>query len=107
MKKGTIYLISESDNPDVYKIGLTKNSPKKRLKALQTGNSSKLTIHALFETNYPFKVEKMLHKRFQLEHKLNEWFELNPADVQNFLEICDGYEKICEALKDNIFFNKM
>ena len=104
--EGYIYLICEKDNPNNFKIGMTKRKDiNTRLKQLQTGNPSELYIKDSFKSKYPNKVEKLLHKRFHIEHKLNEWFELDPKDVNSFQDICQNYETICESLKDNIFFN--
>ena len=48
---GYIYLIEDKNN-NTYKIGVTKGDPKKRLKNLQTGNSSELEIKYLFEYKF-------------------------------------------------------
>ena len=45
---GYIYLIEDRNN-NTYKIGVTKSDPEKRLKKLQTGNSSKLEIKFLYK----------------------------------------------------------
>ena len=45
---GYIYLIEDRNN-NTYKIGVTKRDPEKRLKKLQTGNSSELKIKYLYK----------------------------------------------------------
>ena len=61
-----VYLIGENGNEGSYKIGSTRSKDiRKRLKQLQTGNSNSLFIKSFFETDYPFKVEKMLHARYK------------------------------------------
>ena len=51
---GYVYLIGEIDNKGRYKIGSTKaKDVNKRLKQLQTGNSSELFIKEYYETEHP------------------------------------------------------
>ena len=103
---GYIYLIGEINNPGRYKIGSTRaKNVEKRLKQLQTGNSSELYIVQSYETDEPFKLEKMLHNRFKIANLINEWFELSGRDVEDFRGICDDYQGIIDSLKNNPFFN--
>lgn len=100
-----IYLMSNIENPNIYKIGMTKAKDiDKRKKQLQTGNPNILFVNHAFETKYPFKVETMLHNKFAFKKILNEWFELDKNDVENFIDTCQQFEHICEELKDNPFF---
>ena len=57
-----------------------------------------------FETKYPYKLEKMLHRHYQDKHILNEWFYLDKFDVEKFNETCEKYNNILLSLKDNPFF---
>ena len=66
---GYVYLIEDIDN-NRYKIGVTKNL-KRRLKNLQTGNSNQIKLIDSFETEYPFRLETMLHNRFNSFHYYN------------------------------------
>lgn len=100
-----VYLIESTDNDKRYKIGMTRSSDvSKRLKQLQTGNSSKLTIKEVYETDHPFKLEKMLHNRFKSKQTIGEWFELNDDDIRDFKGVCDHLTVIIASLKDNPFF---
>lgn len=101
--KGKIYLICDP-NQNLYKIGVTQCKTEKRLKQLQTGNGTELHIVYLYDTNYPYKIEKMLHKRFSVERQHGEWFALNCQQVLHFIETCNEMEDIIDALKDNPFF---
>ena len=74
---GHIYLIGQSDTPNVFKIGCTKRDVGKRTKTLQTGNSEELYLARSFETDKPFKLEKMLHNHFSKQVYLNEWYSLS------------------------------
>ena len=101
---GYIYLIGQSDTPDVFKIGCTKNEVLKRSKELQTGNSEELYLSKSFETDQPFKLEKMLHNHYQKKHYLNEWYMLTKEDVNGFVDTCKNYQNIIDSLADNPFF---
>ena len=102
---GYVYLIGEKDNNGRYKIGSTRaKNVHTRLKHLQTGNSSELYIKEYYETEHPFKLEKMLHNQFKSSNLIGEWFELSESDVKAFKGICDEKIKIIESLKANPFF---
>ena len=102
---GYVYLIGEMDNKGKYKIGSTKaKDVNKRLKQLQTGNSSELFIKESYETEHPFKLEKMLHNHFKSSNLIGEWFELSESDTEAFKRVCEEKEKIISSLKDNPFY---
>lgn len=102
---GYVYLIGEIGNEGKYKIGSTRaKSVDKRLKQLQTGNSSLLYIKDSFETAHPFKLEKMLHNHFGDKALIGEWFELSEADTEAFRGICEEKMKVIDSLKDNPFY---
>ena len=102
---GYVYLIGEMDNKGRYKIGSTKaKDVNKRLKQLQTGNSSELFIKESYETEHPFKLEKMLHSHFKSSNLIGEWFELSESDTEAFRGVCEEKEKIISCLKDNPFY---
>lgn len=104
---GYVYLIGELDNPSRFKIGVTnKKDVESRLSELQTGNSESLYLCNSHPTEYPFIIEKMLHRHFNSHRLINEWFELDENEVKGFKDTCDKYEMICQSLKDNPFFNK-
>ena len=104
---GFVYLIGESENENKYKIGVTRNKDIiKRKKKLQTGNPNELIIKNYFESKHPFKLEKMLHRYFNDKKVINEWFNLNEEEINNFKNICSKYEDIIISLEDNPFFFK-
>jgi hypothetical protein len=105
LKKGYVYLICDASN-ELFKIGVTKSSIEKRIKKLQTGNSTELFVSNYHETYYPFCIETMLHNLFSDKRVLNEWFELSNDDINSFSETCDKLEKRIEVLKENPFFAK-
>lgn len=102
---GYVYLIGEIGKEGRYKIGSTKaKDVNKRLKQLQTGNSSELFIKESYETEHPFKLEKMLHNHFKSSNLIGEWFELSESDTEDFKAVCEEKEKIISCLKDNPFY---
>jgi hypothetical protein len=102
---GYVYLIGEIGKEGRYKIGSTKaKDVNKRLKQLQTGNSSELFIKESYETEHPFKLEKMLHNHFKSLNLMGEWFELSKSDTEAFKGVCEEKEKIISSLKDNPFY---
>ena len=101
---GYIYLIGQSDTPNIFKIGCTRGNVMKRSKTLQTGNSEELYIANSFETNTPFKLEKMLHLKYAPKLYLNEWYELTKYDVDNFTASCQLLQSSIDSLSDNPFF---
>jgi hypothetical protein len=103
--KGYVYLICDNAN-ELYKIGVTKGDIQKRLKKLQTGNATELFIVNYHESNYPYRVENMLHNHFRSQNVLNEWFELSHEDVVNFRNICKIMEERIKCLENNPFFMK-
>ena len=103
--RGYVYLICDPAN-DAYKIGVTRTLKSKRIKKLQTGNPTELHIVHIYETEYPFRLEKMLHTHFVLKHILNEWYSLDAKDIVNFSKTCEKLCGIIESLKENPFFAK-
>lgn len=101
---GYVYLIEDLDN-NRYKIGVTKDL-EKRLRNLQTGNSNRIIIKESYKTEYPFKLESMLHNKFKQFRYNNEWYELESSDVEKFITYCEDYNRIIISLKDNPFFIK-
>lgn len=102
---GYVYLIHDVDN-DIYKIGVTRAQNSKRLMALQTGNGSDLRVLHMYECEYPFRLETMLHKRYINNRVKNEWFSLSVLEVINFKDTCDRLNQTILIMKDNPYFAK-
>ena len=94
MKKQTekklqyIYLI-QKNTESIYKIGISDN-PLKRVKQLQTGNSSRLHLIKVFPVANARAIEKRLHRllMFYRCSPSGEWFKLTPEHVELIAEIC-------------------
>jgi len=112
---GYIYLIHKEDS-DRYKIGVTRKSPKqtKRVKALQTGNDTKLSIVHAFPSEIPFKIETVLHRVWKHKKHIpenfkdleGEWFILSQQDVDRFMHECTKIQNNIQLLeKKSTFFD--
>lgn len=99
----SIYLAQQQDS-NLYKIGITKKEPKKRIKELQTGNGNPLVLIESFKTKHDFKMETALHAHFNTKKREGEWFELSEEDVKNFASLCNDKEATMDFLKKNNFF---
>lgn len=99
-------VIAANDEDIVYKIGVTKQKVEARLKQLQTGTDKRLDIISVFESHYPFKVERNLHNRFKSKKENREWFNLTKEDIESFQTLCQIYENNFKLLEDsfNPFF---
>ena len=80
---GSVYLLGDTKQEGIYKIGVTRGDINKRIKKLQTGNSSEIYLVSYYETEHPFLMEKMLHNKYINDNVLNEWFALKDEDVIN------------------------
>ena len=95
-----IYLIkADFDDNVFYKIGIAKD-PEKRIKNLQTGNSSKLEIVQLFKSNHVYSLEKVLHRTYLMDSIRGEWFRLDDSQVENFLIHCQKIENNLKLLSE-------
>ena len=105
-KSGYVYLLADTLNDGIYKIGVTTGSIDKRIKKLQTGNAGEIYICRKHKTDYPFFVEKKLHMKFAKENVLNEWFSLDDAEAMSFNDECEKIEELIREMSDNPFFRK-
>jgi hypothetical protein len=98
-----IYLI-QSLEEGYYKIGISKH-PKKRLKELQTGNSSKLKLIEVYQSELADKVERILQRRYSHFHMEGEWFNMSVLEEVSFQSNCREIEENLKFLKKsgNVF----
>jgi hypothetical protein len=102
-----LYLIN-INNTDLYKIGITKRSPEKRLKTLQTGNPHSLRIQSYYKSDIANKIEKYFHRIYKYKqyncddfnNLFGEWFSLQPDDVLNFIPMCKKIETGIKIVND-------
>ena len=98
-----VYLIQSLED-GYYKIGVSKH-PKKRVKQLQTGNSSELKLVESFESEYTHLVERALQRRYDHLKKEGEWFDIAISEEVSFLTDCKRIEESIDNLKKsgNVF----
>ena len=94
-----IYLIQSLED-GYYKIGVSKH-PKKRVKELQTGNSSELKLIESYESEHAHKVERALQRRYSYMKKEGEWFDMSISQEVSFLSDCKQIEESINVLKKN------
>lgn len=100
-----VYLITTNEEFPKYKIGRSKD-PYKRLQQLQTSNASVLEIVHIFASKYVTLLESKLHRMFKNTDSNNEWFHLEPTDVDNFIKTCQKIENIHLVLETNTHWQK-
>ena len=103
MKSSFVYLLCDVAS-NLYKIGVSRENPYKRISQLQTGNGNEIHLISYHKTEYPFKLEKHLHFVYGDKRKNGEWFKLDDDDVFKFEDNCLKYEEVIKSLADNPFF---
>ncbi len=98
-----VYLIQSLEN-SYYKIGVSVH-PEKRVRELQTGNSSPLRLIETYQSEFANKIEKTLQRRYSHLKKEGEWFEMSISNEVSFLQECRVIDESLKILKknDNVF----
>lgn len=86
-KNSQVYFIWDGN---AMKIGLTRQGAEKRIKNLQTGNSSDLEIYRTIQTPNPNQLEKFLHDVFQDKHVRGEWYDVTKEEIGKLVEFLEG-----------------
>lgn len=103
-----VYLIRQVDQngEELYKIGVTKNSIETRLKCLQTGSPHQLDLLGYYKSPNYKKIEKWLHRSYNAQKLVGEWFNLTPQQVLSFTDDCISIDKTVSMLLEyNPFYN--
>lgn len=97
-----VYLIRGNDGR--YKIGTAKN-PIQRICQLQTGNSDKLKLIEIYQSENANKIEIALHGQYSHNRMTGEWFDLSIAEEAGFIKRCKIIDESINCLKkmNNIF----
>ena len=106
MKKeqnGWVYIMSNIENPDIYKIGKTKANPAIRANGLsrQTGTIGKWEVEWEMEVPDMTIAEQILHYKFRKEHYDKEYFKINLIETKETAEkvLTDFFGKELRILK--------
>jgi hypothetical protein len=92
-----VYLIRGNDGK--YKIGSAKE-PKQRLRQLQTGNSDKLELVEVYQSENARKIESTLHRYYSYVRNVGEWFNLSIKEEVNFVKQCKLIDESIDLLKN-------
>lgn len=84
MKKKYLYLIQHNNIPEYTKIGFTTDI-EKRIKSLQTASPTGVKVIYLVESEYAYKLEQALHKRYSSKNSNLEWFKLTVEDIEDII----------------------
>jgi RNA processing factor Prp31 len=110
MSKGFVYLIVEVNEKgqEKFKIGVTKNNPKERLKKLKTGNSNELEVLKFYESENYKRIEKWFHMKYASRKTIakNEFFSLTDDQVINFIKDCKEIDSVINLMKEQNPFYK-
>ena len=87
---GYVYVI-KCGNFDLYKIGISKDTPKNRLSGIQVGSPFPLTMTHIIYCDYFSYVEKLIHSKYSKYRVLGEWFELNEKTLKNVVADINNY----------------
>jgi len=102
MSSGYVYLLCDGEK---FKIGMTRQKDiHKRISELQTGNPNEIYMMSYYHTDYPYRVEQLMHNKYYKNNIKNEWFDMTAQDVVNFKNNCAYYENIISKMTDNPFF---
>jgi Meiotically up-regulated gene 113 len=85
---GYVYLVKSGS---AYKIGRTKGPVEQRLRNLQTGNHSHLSIIKTVYTANPVYLESALHRYFYRYNISGEWFACDEMQVEEIIEKMDEF----------------
>ncbi len=88
-----------------YKIGITTSTVAKRVRALQTGNSYKITRYWSKRCSNYQEMERYFHRKFAKKRLCGEWFNLDQADLE-FIKSCKRYSMFTAKKKLDEVNNK-
>lgn len=95
MDKRYVYILKTSD--DVYKIGVAKDV-ESRVRQLQTGSVEEITLVNKFLSEFPFKIESTLHRKYNRNRINGEWYYLTEENLNSFINDCEKIEKNFKCL---------
>ena len=72
------------------KVGLTRTSPQKRLKDLQTGQPHELELLGEWRTSAPEALESRVHEILRSQHHRGEWFTASFVEVSRAINDATG-----------------
>jgi hypothetical protein len=92
---------------ELYKIGISKHDPEKRVKSLQTGNPNRIILIKKYQSPNYHKIERWLHRKFFIKKTRanGEWFALTHEQANSFLQECKSIDSTVNyLLSENPFY---
>ena len=80
---GFVYIAKQLNEKDVYKIGVTKDI-QQRLNTFKTGNCF-VEMIASVKTNFPYKLESLLHSVYKPFNLTREWFVFSDEKLEEII----------------------
>lgn len=84
---GAIYVIKIGNR---YKIGLSLN-PENRIASMQLPQKPEVVL--IFRTPKASELEKTLHRKYQAQRCIGEWFELEKPQIAEILKVCEAWKQ--------------
>lgn len=85
-----VYFVRQADD-NIFKIGITSGTMKKRLTGLQVGNPKKLRVYGELKTSESHrKIESFLHSKLKELRLEGEWFNLDSSQVDAIIKELQG-----------------
>jgi beta-galactosidase GanA len=102
-QNGWVYIMSNVEYPELYKIGKTRANPAIRASALsrQTASIGKWEVEWEMEIPDITIAESILHYKFRKEHYEKEYFKINLSETKENAEkiLEDFFGKVLKYLK--------
>jgi len=77
---GYVYLIKCGDF-DLYKIGVSKSGPNKRIGSIQSDNPFEIHVMGVYYCNHYSLLEHEMHERYREHCVRGEWFRFNEQQL--------------------------
>lgn len=99
---GQVYIVRIEDQ-NIYKIGISVNDVKDRIKALQTGCPYKIRPVFVAQVENSAASERYLHHHFKACKMQGEWFKLSLTQLKEAIEILQSLqlENILKAVNQS------
>lgn len=99
-----VYLI-KNELTNHYKIGVAVDI-QSRLKNLQSGSSSKLSVVKAVKSTQAYALERELHIKFKHRRLEGEWFNLSETDLLEFDSFIQRMDTINSSNFSNVVLKK-
>jgi hypothetical protein len=85
MPYGIVYVL-QAEGQDLFKIGRVKENLERRIKTLQTGCPFTIKLYTSFPSQFPERLEKLLHRLLIDSRQKGEWFASSREQIDRVLD---------------------